>query len=272
MVFPAAMKNFIKKIINFNLNSRPHSFIFTRLKKIHLDISDLFTFILDDYETIFIAENNLALLVGMPVDCNHIFHFFDSNGNPISTFETKSQHFHFKLLINEQITGGSKFGSFTHHVQYSNIITNQYEKFLTGLSFQHRGYTGYRKDLNSGFSYVHGNFGGMYISKNNKIKSLARNRGKHTYTPQLIIKPSHKYEFIFSNPTRKDSNIKFFLIGHNDVKMLKEISLASHASFKFTLDDFEVSYESNISWETNLPISRCITFEHIDKYFDVFHS
>jgi hypothetical protein len=272
LVFPAAMKNFIKKIINFNLNSRPHSFIFTRLQKIDSDISDLFTYILGDYETIFIAENNLALLVGMPVDCSHIFHFFDNNGIFIRTYETNSQQFHFKLMINEKITGGSKFGSFTHHVKYSNIFINKYEKLLTNTSFQHRGYTGYRKDLNNGFSYVHGNFGGMYISKNNTIKSLARNRGKHTYTPQLIIKPSHRYEFIFVNPTSKDSNIKFFLIEQNDVKALKEICLTSHASFKFTLDDFEVRHESNISWETNLPIARCITFEHIDKFFDVFHS
>jgi hypothetical protein len=266
------MKNFIKKILNFNNNSRPYSFFLTKLQKIDSDISDLFTYILGDYETIFIAENNLALLKGFPIDCTHIFHFFDKNGIFIRTFEANSQLFHFKLLINEKVISDSKFGSFTHHVKYSNIVIKKYEELLTNISFQHRGYTGYRKDINSGFSYVHGNFGGMYISKNNTIKSLARRRVKHTYTPQLIIKPSHRYEFIFVNPTSKNSNIKFLLIEQGDVKVLKEVCLASYASFKFTLDDFEIGHECNISWETSLPIFRCIVFDHADSLFDVFHS
>jgi len=261
---------FITKLRNFQ--SRPYSFIFTKLKKIDTDISDLFTFLLDDYETIFIAENNLALLAGKSIECNHIFHFFDNNGNLINTFETSSYLFHFKLLINTKITGGSKFGSFTHHVKYSNTIINEYGKLMTNISFQHRGYTGYRKDLHSGFSYVHGNFGGIYIANNNKIKTLARNRARHIYTPQMIINPFHKYEFIFSNPTKKNLRIKFFLIGLEVVKTLKEICLTPYASFKFSLDDFDVENPSNICWETSLPIARCIAFEHIDNHFDVFHS
>lgn len=266
------MKKLINKIVNFNNNSRPHSFIFTKVQKINSDISDLFTFILDDYETIFIAENNLALMLASPVECIHIFHFFDNNGVLISFHESKSTRFHFKLSITEKITSGLKFGSFTHHVKYSNAITNQHNKLLHNISFQHRGYTGYRKDLDSGYSYVHGNFGGIYITKNKKIKSLARNRVRHTYIPQLIIKPCYKYDFIFLNPTTKKLNIKFFLIEKNNVKILKEKSLVPYASFKFTIDFPELELESNISWETNLPIARCIVFEHIDKYFDVFHS
>lgn len=269
MVFSVAMNSFVKKIRN--LNSRPYSVIYTKLKKIDLDISDLFSFILDGFETIFIAENSLALLIGKSIECNHIFHFFDINGYLISTYKISSKRFHYTLIINKEITRGAKFGSFTHHIQYSSNIINENENLLNDVSLQHRGYTGYRKDVNSGFSFVHGNFGGLYVS-NNKIKSLARNRVKHTYTPQLIIKPSHKYEFIFSNPTNKDSNIKFLLIGKNDVKILKEICLKSYASFKFSLNHIEIREDSNIAWETNLPIARCITFEHFDKYFDVFHS
>jgi len=266
------LKNLIQKLRNFNINSRPHSFALTKLKQIDSDISDLFTYILDDYETIFIGENSLALMLASPIECVHIFHFFDKSGSLINVHETKSSDFHFKLLITKYISGGSKFGSFTHHIRYSNIIMIQYKKLLDEVSFQHRGYTGYRNNLNSGFSYVHGNFGGMYISKNKKIKSLARSRVNFTYTPQLIIKPNFNYEFIFSNPTNKNSIIKFFLIEKVDLLMLKEICLAPYASVKFTLDDFDLESETNISWQTNLPISRCIVFERLDKYFDVFHS
>ena len=65
--------------------------------------------------------------------------------------------------------------------------------------------------------------------------------------------------------------IKFLLTDGNSIK-IKEECLDSHAVYKFTLNESSVKNDCNISWETNLPIGRCVVFEYSDKYFDVFHS
>ena len=269
------MSSLIGKIVNLKcyINANPFSIIYSKFKKIDADVSDFFAFRLDGYETIFIAENNLALLVGQPIECKHIFHFFDSSGNPCGIFEMHSRHFHYKFLISDEITSGVKLGSFTHHVQYADEIIRQYDELLTDISFQHRGYTGFRKTLEGdGFSYVHGNFGGMYIDNHNDIQSLARLRGKHTYMPQFIIKPNYSYDLIFSNPTNRNTCIKFLLTVGNSTKVLKEECLDPHAIYKFTLNESNIQNDCNISWETSLPVGRCVVFEYNERYFDVFHS
>jgi hypothetical protein len=268
------MNNLIKKIVNFKsyINANPFSFVRAKFGKFDADVSDFFAFRTERYETIFIAENNLALLVGQPIECRHIFHFFDSFGNPCGVFKVSSENFHYKLSINDQIIRDVKFGSFTHHVQYSDETISQYGELLTDISFQHRGYTGFRMALESGFSYVHGNFGGMYVDCHRRIRSLARLRGKHTYTPQFTIKPNYSYDFIFSNPTRRNTCIKFLLTNDNFTKVLSEECLNPHGTYKFTLNESNIQNDCNISWETNLPVGRCLVFENNGKYFDVFHS
>ncbi len=264
----------IKTILNFKdrVDANPFSIIHTRFLNPKVEISDFFPFRLDEYETIFIAENNLALLTSKVMICQHIFHFFDSNGKLCNIYQVKSEEFHYKLSINIGITGGAKFGSFTHHTQYSNNLIKQNKDLLNDISFQHRGYSGFRKNLKSGFSYVHGNFGGMYVDKRKNIQSLARLRGKHTYTPQFIISPNYSYEFVFSNPVNKKACIKFFLINGDSSRKLKEVCVDPFGTFKLTLREFDIKKDCNIAWETKLPIGRCVVFKFKNKYFDVFHS
>ena len=71
------MKNLFRKLVKFNnfLNASPFSLIKSRFYKIGYDVSDFFAFRLDGYETVFIAENNLALLSGQHIKCTHLFHF-----------------------------------------------------------------------------------------------------------------------------------------------------------------------------------------------------
>ncbi len=268
------MNNLIKKIVNLKhyIDANPFSIVHAKFGKLDVDVSDFFVFRLEEYETIFIAENNLALLVGQPLECKHTFHFFDGSGNPCGIFETHSQHFHYKFSISDEITGGVKLGSFTHHVQYADEIISQYDELLTDISFQHRGYTGFRKTLEGGFSYVHGNFGAMYVNRFQNTRSLARLRGKHTYMPQFIIKPNYSYDLIFSNPTSRNTCIKFLLTDGNSTKVLKEECLDPHAIYKFTLNESNILNDCNISWETSLPVGRCVVFEYNERYFDVFHS
>jgi hypothetical protein len=264
----------IKTIISFKdrINAYPFSIAYAKFRNLRADISDFFTFRLDGYETIFIAENNLALLTGKIMNCRHIFHFFDNDGNLCSIHKVESKAFHYKLSINSKMTSGVKFGSFTHHVQYNDEIIKQNKALLTDISFHHRGYSGFRKNPKNSFSYVHGNFGGMYIDKQQNIQSLARLRGKHVYTPQFTIKPNYSYDLVFSNPMNRKICIKFLLIDGHSTKALKKICLDSHATYKFVLHDLDIKNDCNISWETNFPIGRCIIFEYSKNRFDVFHS
>jgi len=268
------MKSLFRKLVKFNslLNASPWSLINSKFNKIDYYVSDFFAFRLDGYETVFIAENNLALLLGQHIKCTHLFHFFDLKGNACGLVETKDDKFSYRLEINESITNGIEVGSFTHHIKYSDVVLEKYSELLTDISFQHRGYTGFRRSKDFGYSYMHGNFGGLYFDKHNRLKSLARLRGKHIYTPQLIIKSGYSYDFLFSNPTSKSISIKFFLLNNNSLENIEEVLLPPYATHKTKLNIARISSDCNISWETNLPVGRCIVFEYNSDYFDVFHS
>jgi len=268
------MKNLLRKLVKFNsfLNASPFSVIHTKFNKINYDVSDFFIFRLDGYETVFIAENNLALLTGEHIQCTHSFNFFDKKGIPCGVSEVEDSKFSFRFEINKDITSSEEVGSFTHHTKYPDEILEKYAELLSDISFQHRGYTGFRKSKAFGYSYMHGNFGGLYFNKKNQIKSLARLRSKHIFTPQLVIKSDYSYDFLFSNPTNKSVVIKFFLVKNNSLENLEEALLPPFATYKTTLSNESIPNNCNISWETNFPIGRCVIFEYNKIYFDVFHS
>jgi hypothetical protein len=275
MAITITMKNIIQKLINFNayINMSPFSVPHVKFGNIRADMSDFFAFRLDGgYETIFIAENNLALLSGEHVKCTHVFNFFNGDGVPCGTHKVDNSEFHYRFKIDKRMTSGIGLGGFVHHINYSNEVLGKYKKLLHGLSFQHRGYTGFKKVKDFGYSYVHGNFGAMYYQKSQKIKSLSRLRGKHVYTPQFIIRPNFNYDFIFSNPASKKACIEFVMIDGNSKKTLKKVCIDSHATYKLTLDKSNIMSNCNISWETNFPVGRCVVFEYNEENFDVFHS
>jgi hypothetical protein len=268
------MNTILNKLLQFPayLNASPFSIIDSKFKRVDNDISDFFVFRLDGFETIFIAENNLALLSSELHDCQHTFNFFDGCGNFLSKFEISSNNFHYQLTINSEMTNGILFGGFTHHISYSDEILEKYKSLLGDISFQHRGYSGYRKNIRNGFSYTHGNFGGIYIDGNKKIRSIARSRGKHIYTAQFSIKPEFNYDFIYTNPLNRKTTIKFFLEENKSFRLLNQEHLNPLATSKFSLENINLKNEANISWQTNLPIGRCIVFEYNKSFFDVFHS
>jgi hypothetical protein len=266
--------NLLNKVYKFNslLNASPYSLLKTKFNKLDYDISDLFIFRLDQFETIFIAENNLALLLGKHIKCNHIFNFFDLKGQPCGLVKVEDRKYSFKLSIDKETTNGEEFGSFTHHTEYPKKILEKYSKLLLDISFHHRGYSGYRRSEVFGYSYVHGNFGGLYLDNHNRLRSLARLRRNHIYTPQLIIKSDFSYDFLFANPTNKNVNIKFFLIKDESSKLINEATLLPWATHRTSLGDSIIEKNCNISWETSFPIGRCIIFEYNSNFFDVFHS
>jgi hypothetical protein len=266
------MKKYIQKLINFRsyINSSPFSIWLTKIIPVNNDISDLFAFRIDLYEAVFVAENNLALLTTKNIPCKHILHFFDKDGCISNVHKIESEDFHCHIDLTKDVTGGVEIGSFTHHVEYDDNFLTKFKDELEDLSFQHRGYVGFRR-YKKDFSFVHGNFGAMYI-ENGNIKSLARQRSKYLYTPQFIIKSNYNYDLIFSNPTSKNISIKFILNKPNSTETIKKVVLNPFATCLYTISSRSLDSLYNISWSTNLPIGRCTVFEYDDNRFDVFHS
>lgn len=240
-----------------------------------LNLSDFFLFRCDTFDTIFIAENSLALLTSNPIACKHKFYFYDQFGSSCGQYEVINDSFHYKLSINIEMTGNNSIGGFIHQTEYSREILDQTDDInLKKLNFHHRGYSGFKRNDNDSNppSFVHGNFGGMYINKG-ILTSISRQRSTHHYSPQIVIKNNRIYEFVFLNPTNRKLRVSIFLINKfNTSQEICKSSINPFGSFIFELDTFAQNEISNISWITNLPIGRAIVFENNEDLFDVFHS
>ena len=266
----------IKKIAwhSYPLN-RSNAYKYFQPKVDQLNLSDFFLFRCDDFETVFIAENNLAILTTSPVECKHVFYFFSIAGSNCGRFEANSDSFHYQLKIDSEMTGGETIGGFIHQTEYSRELLEKTPIIDSKkLIFQHRGYNGFRRKESSSscFSFLHGNFGGMYIDKG-KLLSIAKQRNKHYYTPQIIIKADKFYEVCLLNPTSK--KLKISIIGfdkNGKSRTIENSKIDPYGAYKFELDTSSKNEIENISWKTNLPVGRAIVFENNGVLFDVFHS
>jgi hypothetical protein len=170
---------------------------------------------------------------------------------------------------------GETIGGFIHQTEYSREFLEKTPIINSKqLIFQHRGYTGFRRKESSSscFSFLHGNFGGMYINKG-KLLSTSKQRSEHYYNPQIIIKTDKFYELFFLNPTSKKLIISVILIDKfNKSRTIGNSKVDPFGSYKLELNTFSKSEIGNISWKTNLPVGRAIVFENNGVLFDVFHS
>ena len=268
--------NGLKKIVGYSYPlNRSIAYKYFQPNFDQLNLSDFFLFRCDNFETVFIAENNLAILASNPVECKHVFYFFSISGSNCGRFEVNSDSFHYQLKIDSEMTGGETIGGFIHQTEYSSEFLEKIPGIDSKqLIFHHRGYTGFRRKESSSscFSFLHGNFGGMYIHKG-KLLSISRQRSEHYYTPQIIIKTDKFYELFFLNPTNKKLKILIFLIDkYNKSRTIGNLKVDPFGSCKFELNTLSENEIGNISWKTNLPVGRAIVFENNDILFDVFHS
>ena len=269
---PDNIKNIIRHYPPFNYSTQ---FIQWQPKFEQFNVSDYFLFRCDDYETTFIAENNLAITLATPVNCRHMFYFFDENGELCGEYEVDDNGYHFKLNIDETMVNHENLGGFIHQTWYEKeLIDKLKSESKQQLIFQHRGYTGFKKRNNSLsiFSFVHGNYGALYVDEAGKRKCLARLAKSHFYTPQYIIKPSSSYEFFFLNPTCQDMEITIILKGDNGDMVKHENVIHAYSPYRYKIEEHSISDECNITWKSNLPICRAIVFENNKHGFDVFHS
>ena len=268
--------NGLKKIVGYSYPlNRSIAYKYFQPNFDQFNLSDFFLFRCDDFETVFIAENNLAILTTNPVECKHVFYFFGISGSNCGRFEVNSDSFHYQLKIDSEMTNGETIGGFIHQTEYSSEFLEKIPSIDSKqLIFQHRGYTGFRRKESSSscFSFLHGNFGGMYIRKG-KLLSISRQRSEHYYTPQIIIKIDKFYELFFLNPTSKMLIISIILVDkYNQSRTIGNSKVSPFGSYKFELNTFSESQIQNISWKTNLPVGRAIVFENNGVLFDVFHS
>ncbi len=268
-LLPIKLKQLILKLPHYS-KSNP----FIQINKIFPDynVSDFFLFRQGEYETRFIAENNLALLVTKKIECEHQFIFFNSRGTQCGTSLVSSKEFHHKLEITNNTITDEPFGSFIHQTKYSkkNLLENNINS--SGIVFQHRGYAGYRKKNNKILSTVHGNFGALFQHDKN-IRSFAKQRINHRYTPQVTFSGDTFYELAFSNPTSKELQIQLFIVQDNmDEKLYITKSIDPLGTVIIELPTSIILEDYNISWVSKLPIGRCLVFSHRKNNLDVFHS
>ena len=266
----------LKKIVRYSYPfNRSMLYTYFQPKVDQLNLSDFFLFRCDNFDTVFIAENSLATLTSNPVECKHVFYFFNISGSNCGRFEVSSDSFHYQLKIDSEMTGGETIGGFIHQTEYSREFLEKTPIIDSKkLIFQHRGYTGFRRKESSSscFSFMHGNFGGMYINKG-KLLSMSRQHSEHYYTPQITIKTDKFYELFFLNPTSKKLKILIILVDkYNKSRTIENSKIDPYGSYKFELNTFSKSEIENISWKTNLPVGRAIVFENNGVLFDVFHT
>jgi len=269
------MIKFFRKLYTLKdkLKFSPFS-VYESLPKIHKkEVSDLFIFKLNDYETQFVAENSLALLISDNALCCHHLIFFDTKGQLICDYKVFTESFHEKINLNKipELKGHSQ-GSFAHFTKYSKKVKERYSTYLKNISFQHRGYTGFRKSNFPGFSYVHGNFGGLYVNKKLKVSSISRTRGKFIYTPQIKFQHNHIYELYFLNPNKKPIQIKLYKIVLKNHENFATLNLGPMCLSSYSLGIDNQHSDYNICWETNMPVGRSIVFEEHNDSFNVLHS
>ena len=273
-MIPLNVKKLVRYPFDYHKTSYPYKILEPDLFN-GINFSDAFLFRMDTFETQFMAENSLALLVASKVPCTHTFIFLTTTGKVINRHQIVSEEFHYQLKITESIVGGEKIGSFIHQTAYKDDDIKRYKKILGNHIFMHRGYTGYRKltTFSEGiYSYLHGNFGALYVDQGNRISSLARKEREYIYTPQIAIVPSKCYELFFLNPTDRPIQIIVRLI-RNDGSSYKDGDGVAEpfGIFKYSLDQDHPNVK-NICWESDLALCRAIIFEDNGKQYDVFHT
>jgi hypothetical protein len=262
-----------------NINFRYHSFQYNDNSTC---VSDLFLYRKGEFQTHFIAENRLGMLMDQKVTCHHTITCFDRNGKAVGVLKTSQPDVHAQINLCEISQDLDEYGGFVHTTRYdldSLEKCHLKEKMEMGL---HRSYTGYRPveyGDDGVFSYVHGNFGGVSIDDQGNIKLRATSRKPFCYVPQFSFESKLKYELFFFNPTPKTIKVKLYSYStYEDDSEIGYLEIPSLGTQLFIVDSKLMPNKTSncIYWVSNLPIYRSVCFEHnpqaMLKTFNVFHT
>lgn len=266
---PVELKTFANTWVPPFNQSRAYSNI-ARVK-LGTSVSDYFLHRGGEFDTLFVAENNLAMLFAEPVDVVHKLYFYNSLGEEVEVITKKSSNFNEHIHLNAELSDGSLDLAFYHQLQYGQAEMERAFQLVPSLVLGCRGYTGYRKRStpNEPYTFVHGNFGGMF--RNGSTQSISAQRASHVYTPQFRFESGYRYDFFFHNPTNRPAKFSLYKNGNEEIDSF----VIRGRGFRGATVD--CSEDALISWKSKFPLGRAIVFEFpVDTEqrsgFDVFHS
>jgi hypothetical protein len=233
-------------------------------------ISDLFPIRNDvDWKTEFELLNVPGLIKGdnnTNTDYSVTLYFFDDNGNLLGNKNffmngVGRQTIKLSEFLKNEISKAKTFAVFHNN---KNISLDMDGSFLA-----ERGYTGYEYKNNGVKGYIHGNLDAVSLG-GYKIKPIG-NLGiiKRFYlTQHKLIGPS-KYEFVFTNPTRKKIIIKpFFNI--NNWEKLPNIVIHPLGSKTMSVT-LNPNAMATLKFKSRLYLCRPVVFRIQEQSMDVFH-
>ena len=263
-IVPIKLKSFFS-----HLRFRQHRSYSLNFSLNFLDgISDFFVWNKDCEKIDFIAENIRGLVSSKKILVSHNLKFFSKDGKYIETQKFETDEF-FKRITLKPIMTESTYCSFIHYVEsdinLSKFLNELGVKKTNGFCEYNRGTTIYFPGKTSIGGAVHGNFGG--ISRN--LKTNARQRVDHLYTPCYRFEKYSIYDLVFNNPTSKSLKIK---IKFNSNSEENNITIPTLGTKFISVKN----YEGSISFQSKLPVCRALIFKNpapnFEGTFDVFHA
>ena len=231
-------------------------------------ISDMFIGRNGEFETVFLAENTLALTVGKQLPVEHKFTYFDELGQIIKIETCESNAF---MATHQMATDVPNIYSFTHHTSYRDEYLQKIHSDLRVLCRQHRGYTGFKFLEQPLHNFVHGNWGAIYCSDRGSLRSLSTQRSMHTYTIQEFFQDKFEYDILIQNPTEKTLNVRVAgTDNYGNQQTTEEFQIQKFGFRLFQPEDLQPIY----SLSSNFPVLRPYIFEisRSSRTCNVFHA
>jgi len=244
-------------------------------------ISDHFLYRGDIAANRFVAENTLALLLGVPVEVSHRLIFFDPQGRPLAerTF-TSSRYFESIQIDPIESEPATEYASFIHATTYAEAALPEEERrtgLLHSLQRLHRGYCLYQRTPDSMFAAVHGNFGGIVtdaVRAPARHQLLARHRDHFLYTPQHRFSGADRVSLYVMNSCPSTETVEVIRTAEGETDEARPHASLVIPSLGVRLCVLE-GVEGYLSFRSRLPMCRPLVFVENGRnpcHFDVFHT
>ena len=223
--------------------------------------SDLFFYRNDNFSTTYIQENTKSLYSSNISSFSITIVFFNKDGKELFRVKHKLHSFDFTINFDMYSKKLDKYGSFL-------IFTSEKLNFIPHF----RGYVGYKRKLDEHYSFVHGNFGALYVSEDGGFQSVLNfiNNKTFNYSPQLEFKQTQTY--IISNPFLFDINVTFSLYANNNLNLIETKTIQPFATTFFVSQDKLLNGDVTAVFSSHIPALRPIIFDEYKSHFDVLHS
>lgn len=262
------MKNILSKTKSriHNILFRPHA-IYRPIKNDEniVSVSNYFFYRNDDFKTLHILENPAFIHNCAETEVVIRLTFHDRYGKVC-------HHKDYRFSSREKLIDFSDFKASLD--EYGGFWLSLIENKNSNLPFIHhfRGYTGYSRSSTDPkfYSYVHGNFGALFL-KNEKTHSLTRRSTKNFYyTPQVEI--GRQQDFFFVNPYEVAMETTMMINSANGSQKVGELKLPPFGAGVLSAPKGKWP-GTTATFACKSPVNRPIVFEYYDNQaFDVLHT